>query len=330
MSNELLQKVITSTQLGAQGGNLKPAQANRFIDYVTDETQLMKECRVERLGGNTAELDRMHVGRRLARVATEAVDDHVNSNVTFSKVSITTVKIRLDWELSTESLEDNLEGAALEDHIARIMATTLGNDLEDLAINGDGSSPDPLLKAFDGWRKLAMNNAHVVSAEGAGLGTTVFDAALRVLPRQYKQRRNGLRWYAGSNVIQDYQFWLAQNGPDAVQLAMLNGNGGAPGTVQANYGYAFGIPIVEVASFDETAAGTYDGADPAAEHGTVELTFPQNRVWGIRRDITVYREFKPKKDTIDYTVFTRVGINVEDFAAYVVVTNVRVDGNLTR
>lgn len=333
MSTDILEKVITSTQLGAQGGNLAPAQANRFIDYVTDETLLLKECRTERLNSDTAELDRMHVGRRLVRVATEAVADPVNANVTFSKVSITTVKLRLDWELSRESLEDNIEGEALEDHIARIMATTMGNDLEDLAVNGDGSSPDPLLKAFDGWRKLAMNNAHVVSAEGAGLGGPVFNAALKVLPREYKQRRNQLRFYAGSNLIQDYQFKLSQEGPESIQLQMLQGQGGAPGTVNNTFGYAFGIPIVDVPMFDETQPGTYTNADGTAatgEHGTIELTFPQNRVFGIRRDIQVYRQFIQKKDSIEYTVYTRIGVNVEDFAAYVVVTNVKVDTSLTR
>ncbi len=46
--------------------------------------------------------------------------------------------------------------------------------------------------------------------------------------------------------------------------------------------------------------------------GYVDLTFPQNRVWGFQRDITVNREYKPKKDTIEYTVFVRFGIQWEE------------------
>ncbi len=333
MSNELLEKVITSTQLGAQGGNLKPQQANRFIDYVVDNTLLLKECRVERMGASVTELDRMHIGQRLVRVATEAVDDHVNANVTFSKVSITTTKLRLDWELSTESLEDNLEGAALEDHIARMMTTQMGNDLEDLAINGDATSPDPLMKAFDGWRKSALNGGFVISAEGSGLGLPVFNAALKVLPRRYKQRRNELRFYAGSNLIQDYLYWLANNGPADIQASFLQG---APGTALqgapgGQYGFAFGVPIREIPHFDETRVGVYD-TDPVTagvqaatgEHGELELTFPNNRVFGIRREIQVYRQFSQKKDTVEYTVYMRCGASVEDLAAYVIVQNVKV------
>ena len=47
----------------------------------------------------------------------------------------------------------------------------------------------------------------------------------------------------------------------------------------------------------------------------VDLTFPQNRVWGFQRDITVNREYKAKKDTIEYTVFVRLGITWEELDA---------------
>jgi hypothetical protein len=45
------------------------------------------------------------------------------------------------------------------------------------------------------------------------------------------------------------------------------------------------------------------------------LTFPSNRVWGFQRDITVNREYQAKKDTIEYTVFVRLGITWEELDA---------------
>jgi hypothetical protein len=45
------------------------------------------------------------------------------------------------------------------------------------------------------------------------------------------------------------------------------------------------------------------------------LTFPQNNIWGFQRDITVHREFKPKKDTTEYTVYARYGVAIEEVAA---------------
>ncbi len=75
--------------------------------------------------------------------------------------------------------------------------------------------------------------------------------------------------------------------------------------------------------FDTTLSGSYPGAADAL-HGEVELTFPQNRIWGIKRGIEVFREFQPKKDSIEYTVYLRAGTNLEDLDAFVVVTNVKV------
>jgi len=325
MTDNLLEKVIDTTMLGAtQQGLLNPQQGNRFIDYMFDATVLGRDARTERLRGDTAELDRMHIGERLVRVATEAVDDHVNAGVTFSKVSITSTKFRLDWELSSEALEDGLEGAGLEDHIARLMATQMGNDLEDIAINGDASSADPSLKAFDGWRKRAHTAGRVVDAQGRTLDSSVFNAAIKAMPASYKQRRNQLRFYTGSNLIQDWQYNLFLNGPAEAAGAALTG-----GINQVQV--AFGIPIVEVPLFDETRPGAYTTADETGApdgtmHGELELTFPNNRIWGIKRDIQVFREFAIKKDTIEYTVFTRVGVAVENLDAYVVVKNVRVAG----
>ena len=59
-------------------------------------------------------------------------------------------------------------------------------------------------------------------------------------------------------------------------------------------------------------------------HGDIHLTFPNNVVIGIKRDVTVYRFFWPRKDSIEYTMYTRVGVQIEQADAWVVVKNVKV------
>jgi hypothetical protein len=54
------------------------------------------------------------------------------------------------------------------------------------------------------------------------------------------------------------------------------------------------------------------------------LTFPNNVVIGIKRDVTVYRFFWPRKDSIEYTMYTRVGVQIEQPDAWVVVKDVKV------
>ena len=326
MSNELLEKVIRTTEVGAGGGGLlSPEQSNRFIDYMWDETVLGSQVRTIRMRSTEQEIDKVSVGERLMRLATEAVDDGVNAGAVFTKISLTTKKLRLDWELSTESLEDNLEGDALEDHIARLMAGQAGNDLEDVAINGDtAATTDPLLKAFDGWRKRAIAGGHVVDHAGANLNRAAFNSALKAMPRKFMQRRSGLKFFTGSNVIQDYLFSLsdAANSTQDLATAAINSNVRTEGPAGFTTGFAFGLPVQEVPLFNETQVGDYSGA--TGNHGEAWLTFPQNLLWGVKREIQVYREFKPKKDTIEYTMFCRVGTQIENVDAFVVVKNIKV------
>jgi len=352
MSNELLQKVIDTTNLGTSGSDLSgdgrtlsgtgllyPDQANRFLDYMWDATILAKAARTIRMRSNITEIDRVSVGQRIMTVASEdnprnyvneAGSDFTNAAATFSKISLTTRKLRLDWELSSESLEDNLEGPDLEDHIARLMATQAGNDIEDVLINGTGTSTG-LLSAFKGFRQLALDNAHVVDANGQGLDKAVFNLAIKTLPRKYKQRRNQLRFFTGSNLVQDYLYNLTSMSstsfnPFDLASGVVRGdvaaNDGGPGTVTP---FAFGIPVINVPLMDETRTGDY--SSPSGLHGDLHLTFPQNFIIGIKRDVTVYRLFQPKKDTIEYTLFIRVGCAMENYDAHVIVKNIKVSGS---
>ena len=181
MSNETLEKAIAAgavdtgdfsgslsgsgIHVGAssKGGLLNPEQSARFLDYMFDATVIGKVARTVRMKADTTEIDRIGVGEKLMKLATEGDNTGTNAAVTFSKISLTTKKLRLDWELSTESLEDNIEGPDLEDHIARMMATQAGNDIEDVILNGDTSlSSDALYKAFDGVVKKAKAYGHEI------------------------------------------------------------------------------------------------------------------------------------------------------------------------
>lgn len=331
MSNELLEKVIQTTTIGATlgtGGLLNPQQSNRFIDYMFDQTVLGQQVRTIRMKSDTVEVNKIAVGERLMRVATEAVDDHVNAEAAFSKISLTTKKLRLDFELSSESLEDSIEGEDLEDHIARLMAAQAGNDLEDLSINGDVAlTGDPLLKAFNGWSKLAQASGQVIDFGGGVIDRSVFNRALKAMPRKYMARRNGLKFFTDSNLVQDYIFSQQQVSAayvqsEAVAAAGINRAVRPEGPAGFSTGSAFGVTVQEVPLMNSSQTGTYSGA--SGLHGDVWLTFPDNMLWGVKREIVVYREFKPKKDTIEYTMFCRVGAQIENGDAFVVVKNVKV------
>ncbi|MBP9820222.1 phage major capsid protein [Candidatus Woesebacteria bacterium] len=287
---------------GVAGGILSPEQSRTFIDYVWDATVLANDGRKVTMRANTQEIEKVNVGERVIRAANQADGTYTNAGATFSKVELTTTKIRLDWEVSTESLEDNIEGGALEDHLVRLMTNAFANDLEDLAINGDGSTGN-FLSIMDGFvnQVTTGGDAHeaVVTVSNNEWSPEVLESVIHALPRKYRALKSGLKFYAGTDTFAGI---VKENGTNADAIwtedsrnQWLSGNGqtfgGARGT------RALGVPVLEVPYFPDDY---------------VELTFPQNRVWGFQRDIKVNREYKIKKDTIEYTVFVRFGITWEE------------------
>lgn len=342
MSNDLLNKVVDTTLVNdgntAGQGGLTYAQAESFIDYMWDSTSLGSLVTKRRMRAVEEEWDVVSIGARLTRGATEAVDTGVNEVPGFSKVSITVKKFRLDWEISTESLEDNIEGGAFEQHLAQMMATQLGNDLEDYAINGDTGSAVEGVKVMDGWRKRAVAGGHVVDHAGEVLNRAAFNKALKAMPRKFMTDRRGLRFLTGSNAIQDwlYSFQEVETGminPEADASRRLEEAVRTEGGAGFTAGRPFGVPLLEVPLFLEDRDGDYDTDSgtsgvqlPASniDHTDLWLVNPKNLIWGVKREVVVHREFKPKKDTTEFTVFVRQGVQIQNLDAFVVVKNVRI------
>jgi hypothetical protein len=137
------------------------------------------------------------------------------------------------------------------------------------------------------------------------------------------QRRGSLRFFTSSGLLQDYVYTnsLLESPGGFPNDATVDPNNVGPGAA-AGWSPAapFGIRAQEVPLFPEYAIGSGTGAGRGSD---VWLVDPNNLVWGIKREIQVFREFVPRKDTIEYTMYTRVGATVENPLASVVVKNVR-------
>lgn len=293
--------VISGT---AGGGILQPEQSRQFIDYLWDNMVLSKEGRRLVLRANTAELNKIGVGERVIRAAAQADQTYTNAQVSFTKIELTTRKVRLDWEISTEGLEDNIEGSALEDHIARDMTAQFAADLEDLAINAvTGADPFLGILGTNGFLKQYQTalGASVVEIP-ASISVETYQALIKAIPRKFRGVKRDLRFYASSNAFTETINKLGAAGNlTAEQLRVRVVDGVAPQVLGDPVRYSIlGVPLQEVPLL---------GADGS---NVVLLTFPQNNIWGFQRDITVHNEFKPKKDTVEYTVYARFGIAIEE------------------
>lgn len=255
-NEELVRKAVITADSLASAGKLSTAQADKFIDYVIDETALKNNARVVRFRNESLDIDKIGIGRRAAMPKSEAVDPGARRGISTSKVTLTPSEIMVPFEIGDNFRELNIEGEAIEQHIIQMMATQLGNDLEELYIDGNKLGPaqlenvllengsstqyvkDKYLALQDGWSLLA-DAGHVNDAAGANIGLSIFSAAIRAMPTKFRRNKSKLRWFMSPDL---WQLYLEKLSTRATMLGDNAAGGGEHGP--------FGIPAVPVPLWD--------------------------------------------------------------------------------
>lgn len=230
--------VITTTDLGT-GGKLNDKQSDRFIDFVIDETNLADMGRVEKFRNENMKVDKIGVHGRVTVPAEEARDPAVRRGITTSQVTLTPVELMTPFELSTNFLENNIEGESAEDTVVRLMATQMGNDVEGLYIEGDtlgraaleedifegGSTTqyikDSLMAKFDGFLRQA-DAAAQVDISGSPISPNVFSRMLQAMPNKFRRNRKDLVFLVPDDLEQQYRERVSTRATGAGDAA-LNG-----------------------------------------------------------------------------------------------------------
>lgn len=320
MSVEKLEKAITTTTLDG-GGKLNAEQANAFIDLTVDYSTLLKMCRVLKRNNPKGEIDKILFGDVVTEGATENVDTGNVFEPTHSKVEYDTEKLRSAVDITTETYEENIEGAGYRGTMMSSLASRIGTDLEILAIRGDVSAYTSvntrlgkLLRKNEGWYKQGLSG-HTVDCAGSSVSKTIFSKMIRALPFQYKMNRSALRFFASPSIVQDYRDGLANRLTTLGDAALV---GAGPLTV-------YGIPIEEIPLIPEDM-NSLDGSDNWGDASFVWLTYPGNFIHVISRDITIHWFFQARKDAWESTIYTRTDDIIENVDAVVTAYDVRIAG----
>ena len=258
--------------------HLTDAERQFLVDTIVDESSLLKEIRRYNMNRSRVEIPRMTLGNKVLRAS--AAGGHPESTPgvlqapDYETIIMTSSKLTLPWTITEEFLEDNPEKGAVEQKIARIMAVQAANDLEDLAINGDETSGDPLYRANDGFITLANSlGANILNEGGTEFTTATFERMLRAMPTKYRRNLRELRFIVGPNIWQDYvQSIASRQGAMADQY--LSGLTGDP-----TYG---GIPLRMSPFIPEDRDDSTQGDN---DESVAFLTHPDNLVWGVERDM---------------------------------------------
>ena len=325
MSNnkQIIDKAAALTTGGVTSGLLKPEQAARFLKQIFDATALGGLTRHETRKSKTGEIDKIGIASRIIRKKVENIDANSDGSVpildpttgqitgyrakpNFSQIEYATTAVRLPWEITEETLLENIEGQGLEATITNLMTTQLGNDLEDLYLNGDvdtvaGDPDHDFLYINDGWVKQILNGGHIYDAAGqADMSLDMFYNTVRAMPNKYNNGK--LRWLMSPHRAQEWELFLLNKG--------LNSGGSFPDSL---YKSPASIPTITV---------------PLLSDDKIILTDPQNLItvntYGIKIRKTVEGKEAIMNDKRFYVVHLDFDAIIEELDATAIITNIGV------
>ena len=85
-----------------KGGFLNPEQAKKFISYMTDNSALSKDTRLETMSAPEKQLDFLLIGSHLIRKTTEASSPTELAGANITMKELRSVKVRLAADITTE------------------------------------------------------------------------------------------------------------------------------------------------------------------------------------------------------------------------------------
>lgn len=238
-TNQQVMKTIETGSITA--GLLNPEQAQKFIQQTFEATALGGLIRKEMRQAKTGEIDKIGIDSRILRKKTENTDDGYRAKPKFDKIEYATTAVRLPWEITEESLRENIEGQNFESIVTSLMTRQLGVDLEDLYINGDEATPSSdadydFLKINDGWLQKMKTGSHIEDRsekDNGALSLDVFYDALEQMPDKFND--GTLRWLVAPSIKQKWEQYL-------LKQSINNGGGLSESVMRA----PAGIELVSV------------------------------------------------------------------------------------
>jgi len=150
---EQIEKMISLPSI-----TLEAEEADRFIDYIVDESVMKNSARVVKMNKETKNIRALGLGdsRFLYPGSTFTSSDYLKQ-LPEQKIPLATKKLRGCVVIYDDDLEDNIEADAFADHVMRMVTARIANELDEIFWIGDtasvgGFAATDARSLFDGWR----------------------------------------------------------------------------------------------------------------------------------------------------------------------------------
>lgn len=239
------------------------------------------ELMVHSNGKISGTYDQAYIGESITRRAaegTQRADQYSRNPMKFGRRRFETVKMQSAWGFTTEFISQNLQRGQLNAKLGAGLGRRMGQDYEDLFINGDEDAApildanghetphSELLRINDGLVKLTREQCPQFSADGEFVEWAHFVQATKMVPDEYGA--TGYKWWANPHLWTDWLENLSNRGAGAVESTMaLGGIGLGP----------IGFPLVLVPSLPRQMPLTMIAAATSAHvigHRAGPFSFP--------------------------------------------------------
>ena len=339
---------------------LAAEEADRFIDYIVDESVMKGKARIVRMNKSVQNIRALGLG----------TGDFLHPGATFStseykkilshqKIELATQKVRGCIAIFDDDLEDNIESDAFADHLMKMVAKKISNELDVAYWIGDTGSGNAfgdtdIRSLWDGWRYRIANgdtdgDTYYNAVSG---GSTILDATnassfdfeegriamhgssapylwefkynkiLQTLPSKYKVGGLGnLAFYNSDQVTQNYIEALSAR-------STILGDNAILGKAVTQYGM---VPIVSCPNMPITMAGDTQATEKATTgaFADVVLTPNGNFIIGIQRDIKIESQREAADEATYWFYSMRAVPAIENINACVLLRKLLVTGTMT-
>lgn len=276
-------------------GALNEQHADKFIEDTIHSARFLGDCTAYKMTGSTEVIPVISLADQFMHAATPATELQVNQR---SKPVITSVKLtpflfKGTMRLDNETLEDNIEGKALQDRILRMLPKRIGRDIENFILRSDTDNvANPDFSQFDGVLKSA--NAHDVDFDGERFNVTDMSLMIDAVPLDYKELVPEIyRFYTSHNAVENYRNVVSQR---ETQL----GDAALTGKEAIRFK---GIPVIAAAGIPTTLGGT-------SNRTVALLCNPKDVYVGFWRNITFETQYDALKGAVYLIATVRVDAKI--------------------
>jgi hypothetical protein len=229
----------------------------------------------------TARLDRIGVGAQKLVAAAENTAPSDTDSISFSARSLSVTEAIWAEDISWSFLEDNIAGGNAEQQIANVVSKAIGEELNDMGWNGDGST-GTFYSINTGFEALAVGDSDVVDVDVSSDTTalTALNTLYKTMPSQYRTIGDQ-RIFCSPAFATVYMEELGGRNTALGDSTLTGGSGGLA---------YFGIPF----TVDRHLTGT-----------EIYMTPASNLVVGFHRDVTQEMEWNPRKRQVELTFSMR-------------------------